>query len=112
MADIDHKADLYALPTEALPTNPLARPYDVPDDVEDSQRRLLARLGSINTAVNVLTGLLGNSEAFREQQISAHPETTGEWPLPPSCVEGIFLAIFHLSHYAESLGLSQAYDSM
>lgn len=112
MADIDHKADLYALPTEVFPTNPLARPYDVPDDVEDSQQRLLARLAGINTAVNVLTGLLGNSETFREQQTNVPSEATGEWPLPPSCVEGIFLAIFHLSHYAESLSLSQAYDSM
>ena len=108
MATIDHKTDLHTLPTEPYPTSPLARPYDVPDDIEDSHQRLLTRLAGINLAVNVLTGLLANSETFRDQQTSTEPPACGEWPLPPSYVEGIFLAIFHLSHYAESLSLSQA----
>ena len=112
MATIDHKTDLYTLPTEPYPTSPLARPYDVPDDIEDSHQRLLTRLAGINLAVNVLTGLLANSETFRDQQTSTEPPACGEWPLPPSYVEGIFLAIFHLSHYAESLSLSQACQPM
>ncbi len=110
MADIDHKADTHPLPTEALsheafPTNPLARPYDVPDAVEDPQQRLLTRLAGIHMAVNVLTGLLGNSETFRDRQSCAQPTEPGEWPLPPTCVEGLFLAVYYLSQYAESLSL-------
>lgn len=108
MADIDHKADAHSLPNEVLsheafPTNPLARPYDVPDAIEDPQQRLLARLAGIHMAVNVLTGLLGNSETFRDQQSCARPSGPGEWPLPPTCVEGLFLAVYYLSQYAESL---------
>jgi hypothetical protein len=105
MADIDHKADPRPLPTEVLPTNPLARPYDIPDDVEDSHQRLLARLASISMAVNVLTGLLGNHEVFRDQQACGQPTAPGEWPLPPTCVEGLLMAVHHLSQYAESLSL-------
>lgn len=105
MATIEHTVIPHPLPTEALPTNPLARPYDTPDDVEDSQQRLLARLAGISMAVNVLTGLLGNSEAFRDRQACAQPGANGEWPLPPTCVEGLFLAVHYLSRYAESLSL-------
>lgn len=111
MADIDHKPDPRPLHTEAPHTNPLARPYDVPDEVEDSQQRLLARLAGISMAVNVLTGLLGNSETFRDQQACAQPARTGEWPLPPTCVEGMFLAIYYLSQYAESLSLGPTLEA-
>ncbi len=31
------------------------------------------------------------------------PTGEGEWPLPPTCVEGLFTAVHFLSLYAESL---------
>ena len=116
MADRDHKTPEYiatpapehsapADPTASSPTNPLGRPFYLPDDVEDAEQRLLTRLAGIQLALNVLNDLLANSEAFRDQQACGQDAPPGEWPLPPTCVEGLFLAVHFLSEYGHSLSL-------
>ena len=110
MASQDHTADIYAIPTADDPchphsTNPLGRPIYLTDEVEDSQERLLTRLAGIHMAVNVINDLLANSEAFRERQASGQANAVGEWPLPSTYVEGLFVAVRFLSEYAESLSL-------
>lgn len=87
------------------PTNPLGRPFYLGDETEDAQQRLLARLAGIHLAVNVINDLLANSEAFRDQQACGQEAFPGEWPLPPTCVEGLFVAVHFLSEYAQSLSL-------
>lgn len=116
MADRDHKTPAYlstapeeqapaAHPEPALPTNPLGRPFYLPDDMEDAEQRLLTRLAGIQLALNVLNDLLANSEAFRDQQACGEHAPPGEWPLPPTCVEGLFMAVHFLSEYGHSLSL-------
>ncbi|MBT2119632.1 hypothetical protein KK141_21110 [Dyella sp. LX-66] len=110
MASKDHTADIYTIPSADdlrinTATNPLGRPIYLTDEVEDSQERLLTRLAGIHMAVNVINDLLANSDAFRERQASGQPNAPGEWPLPPTYVEGLFVAVRFLSEYAESLSL-------
>jgi hypothetical protein len=114
MADHDHKTPAYvshvpgdnAAPVASpAPTNPLGRAFYLTDDVEDAEQRLLTRLAGIQLALNVLNDLLANSEAFRDQQACGQDAPPGEWPLPPTCVEGLFLAVHFLSEYGHSLSL-------
>lgn len=113
MADRDHTAPVYlstapqaSSPTAPLhPTNPLGRPFYLSDDMEDAEQRLLTRLAGIQLALNVLNDLLANSEAFRDQQSCGQEAPPGEWPLPPTCVEGLFMAVHFLSEYGHSLSL-------
>ena len=44
-----------------------------------------------------------NYESFRDQQACGLPVPEGEWPLPPTCVDGVFAAVHYLSRYAESM---------
>ena len=116
MAGQDHTADICALcasdhsRAEAF-SNPLGRPIYLTDDVEDSYERLLTRLAGIHMAVNVINDLLANSDSFRERQSSGQESAPGEWPLPPTYVEGLFIAVRFLSEYAESLSLRALYDA-
>ncbi len=116
MADRDHKTPAYvSTPTTEhaasedaappLPTNPLGRPFYLTDDVEDAEQRLLTRLAGIQLALNVLNDLIANSEAFRDQQACDQNPPPGEWPLPPTSVEGLFMAVHFLSEYGHSLSL-------
>ena len=111
MAGQDHTADGYTSiragndPHIDAPTNPLGRPIYLTDDVEDACQRLLTRLAGIHMAVNVINDLLANSEAFRERQAHRQGCAPGEWPLPATYVEGLFVAVRFLSEYAESLSL-------
>lgn len=106
MADTDHTAPAYtATATAEHPTNPLGRPAYLSDDVQDPDQRLLARLAGIQMSINVLNDLLANSEAFRDQQACGQATAPGEWPLPPTYVEGLFVAVHFLCEYAESLSL-------
>ncbi|WNL44642.1 hypothetical protein RKE25_14570 [Dyella sp. BiH032] len=84
-------------------TSPLGRSFYPMDDDAPPQVNLSADLAGISMAINVLNGLLANSEAFRDRQACGVPEQEGEWPLPPMCVEGVFAAVHYLSRYGESL---------
>lgn len=87
-------------------TSPLGRPFHpIDDDFEEAvpQARLRSDLAGISMAINVLTGLLANSECFRDRQACNAPADEGESPLPPTCVEGLFAAVHFLSRYGESL---------
>ena len=86
-------------------TNPLGRPFYLGDETEDAQQRLLTRLAGIHLALSVINDLLANSEVFRDQQACGQDVSPGEWPLPPTCVEGLFVAVHFLSEYAQSLSL-------
>ena len=111
MADQDHTADTRFVPAvAAVATNPLGRPIYLTDDVEDSHERLLTRLAGIHMAVNVINDLLANSDNFRERQSNGQENAPGEWPLPPTYVEGLFVAVRFLSEYAESLSLRALSD--
>lgn len=90
-------------PRTAPPTHPLGRPFYPSDEADDPRQRLQGRLAGVSMAINVLTGLLANSESFRDLQACGMPTGEGEWPLPPTCVEGLFTAVHFLSLYAESL---------
>lgn len=90
-------------PRTSPQTNPLGRPFYLSDEAEDSRQRLQGRLAGISMSINVLTGLLANSESFRDLQACQMPVDEGERPLPPTCVEGLFAAVHFLSLYAESL---------
>jgi hypothetical protein len=90
------------VPNEEPRTSPLGRPF-YPSDDADPRQSLQGRLAGISMAINVLTGLLANSESFRDLQACNMPTGEGEWPLPPTCVEGVFAAVHFLSLYAESL---------
>ncbi|WNL45006.1 hypothetical protein RKE25_16485 [Dyella sp. BiH032] len=122
MADQDHKAPAYLStpsteqtpaphPAPSHPTNPLGRPFYLTDDIEDAEQRLLTRLAGIQLALNVLNDLLANSEAFRDQQACGQHAPPGEWPLPPTCVEGLFMAVHFLSEYGHSLSLRAMADT-
>lgn len=102
---IDHDtADVCPkVPNEDPRTSPLGRPFYLSDDDTDPRQRLQGRLAGISMAINVLTGLLANSESFRDLQMCHMPTGEGELPLPPTCVEGIFAAVHFLSLYAETL---------
>ena len=89
--------------TESSPTNPLGRPFNSPDTDSTFQARTRNDLAGISMAINILTGILANSENFRDLQTCNMPAQHGEWPLPPTCVEGVFTAMHYLSRYAESL---------
>ena len=84
-------------------TNPLGRPFYPTDDEADPRTNLSIDLAGISMAINVLNGLLANSESFRDRQACDAPMEDGEWPLPPTCVEGVFVAVHYLSRYAETL---------
>lgn len=84
-------------------TSPLGRPFYLTDDEADPRANLSIDLAGISMAINVLNGLLANSESFRDRQACGAPEQDGERPLPPTCVEGVFAAVHYLSRYAESL---------
>lgn len=90
------------VPTEPH-TNPLGRSFYPMDDDAPPQVNLGADLAGISMAINVLNGLLANSEAFRDRQACEVPGQEGEWPLPPTCVEGVFAAVHYLSRYGECL---------
>ena len=91
------------VPTEPR-TSPLGRSFYPMDDDASPQVNLGADLAGISMAINVLNGLLANSEAFRDRQTCGAPEDDGEWPLPPTCVEGGGAAVHYLSRYGECLG--------
>jgi hypothetical protein len=84
-------------------TSPLGRPFYPTDDDADPQANLFADLAGISMAINVLNGMLAHSESFRDQQACGVLAQEGEWPLPPTCVEGVFAAVHYLSRYAESM---------
>lgn len=84
-------------------TSPLGRPFYPTDDEADPRTNLSFDLAGISMAINVLNGLLANSESFRDRQACDAPIEDGEWPLPPTCVEGVFAAVHYLSRYAETL---------
>ncbi|MEV8518882.1 hypothetical protein ABZR86_03685 [Dyella marensis] len=90
--------------TENSPTSPLGRAFHPTDDEADPQTNLLADLAGINMAINVLNGILANSESFRDRRAYEVAGEDGELPLPPTCVEGVFAAVHYLSRYGESLG--------
>ena len=89
--------------TEHAPTSPLGRPFHGADTDSSFQLRTHNDLASISMAINVLTGILANSDTFRDLQACNVATQAGEWPLPPTCVEGVFIAVHYLSRYAESL---------
>jgi len=91
------------VPTEDFPTSPLGRPFHASDSDANFQVRTKNDLAAISMAINVLTGILANSESFRDMQTCNVSAQEGEWPLPPTCVEGVFTAVHYLSRYAESL---------
>jgi hypothetical protein len=106
MATTDHTSPDYSLTASTEhPTNPLGRPLYLSDDTQDPDQRLLARLAGIQMSINMLNDLLANSEAFRDQQTCGQETPPGEWPLPPTYVEGLFVAVHFLCEYAESLSL-------
>ena len=89
--------------TENPPTNPLGRPFNSPDTDSTFHSRTHNDLAGISMAINVLTGILANSENFRDMQACNMPLQQGEWPLPATCVEGVVTARHYLSRYAEAL---------
>ncbi|MBT2116384.1 hypothetical protein KK141_14095 [Dyella sp. LX-66] len=91
------------VPPEEFPTSPLGRPFHASDADANFQIRTKNDLAAISMAINVLTGILANSESFRDMQVCNVSAQEGEWPLPPTCVEGVFTAVHYLSRYAESL---------
>ena len=91
------------VPTEAFPTSPLGRPFHASDAEASFQVRTKNDLAAISMAINVLTGILANSESFRDMQACNVSVQAGEWPLPPTCIEGMFTAVHYLSRHAESL---------
>jgi len=103
MAKPDHTAP--ARPSgspDDKPTNPLSRPFYL-DAADDPRQHVLAKLGSIAMAINVITCLLANSDAFRDAQAHNEPTEPGHWPLAPGYTEGLFAAIYFLNQYAETL---------
>ena len=90
------------VPTEPR-TSPLGRSFYPMDDDAPLHVNLGSDLAGISMAINVLNGLLANSEAFRDRQVCAASGQEGEWPLPPTCVEGVFAAVHYLSRYGECL---------
>lgn len=105
MADQDHTADYCPkVPSPEEPrTNPLGRPFYPTNDDANPQANLFADLAGISMAINVLNSILAQSEGFRDQQACGMAAQDGEWPLPPTCVEGVFAAVHYLSRYAESI---------
>jgi hypothetical protein len=91
------------VPNEEPRTSPLGRPFYLSDEDAAPRQRLQGRLAGISMAINVLNGLLANSESFRDTQACGMPAGEGEWPLPPTCIEGVFAAVHFLSLYAETL---------
>ena len=91
------------VPTESFRTSPLGRPFHASDADANVQLRTKHDLAALSMAINVLTGILANSETFRDMQACNVSAQEGEWPLPPTCVEGVFTAVHYLSRYAESL---------
>ncbi|SFS18908.1 hypothetical protein SAMN05216570_3848 [Dyella sp. OK004] len=84
------------------PTNPLSRPFYL-DTTDDPGQHVLVKLAGIAMAINVITGLLANSDAFRDAQAHDEPTDPGHWPLAPGCTEGLFAAVYFLNQYAETL---------
>lgn len=91
------------VPTPEPRTSPLGRPFYPTDDEAGPQVNLSTDLAGISMAINVLNGLLANSESFRDRQACGAPADDGELPLPPTVVEGVFAAVHYLSRYAETL---------
>ncbi|WNL44032.1 hypothetical protein RKE25_11385 [Dyella sp. BiH032] len=104
MAETDSTAPFCPnVPQAPLPSSPLGRPFYPYDDETDPRANLRSDLAGISMAINALTGLLANSESFRDQQACNALAEEGAWPLPPACVEGLFAAVHFLSRYGESL---------
>jgi len=57
----------------------------------------------IALAINAVTCLLANSDAFRDAQAHDPYTEPGDGPLPPACTDGLYAAIYFLNQYAETL---------
>ncbi|MFC4764268.1 hypothetical protein [Dyella koreensis] len=94
-----------SVPSDGYPSNPLGRPFYLADTAGHPQQRRAAQLGGIAMAINAITCLLANSEAFRDAQANSVSVEPGHWPLTATCTEGLFAGVFFLAQYAESLSL-------
>lgn len=85
------------------PVNPLSRRYWIFDEFPEPAQRLAATSATLAEAIQAVSCVLANSEAYRVIQESSSGYPPANLPLSPALAEGLFAALYMLNERAAEI---------